>query len=223
MENEEIETPDEWQELADDCSEILKENNVSFTVKEEGLLDLVQAPTWELFREYTRFVSVYTFSFVGFQEAELVICATRLPEMRPFPFATGYRVGAPYFDEIQSMMVDISDARLFGAVRLENDPGYIYIQPRDIASTLSDIFQPAELAIEGFSKFRHNFQFDSQDPQLAEEVLTPDFFSLISQLNEPYIEIKDGLLVVGFKTPCEEEQVVTLANFVCSFAKVISG
>ncbi|HET9136828.1 MAG TPA: hypothetical protein VFO76_09330, partial [Candidatus Kapabacteria bacterium] len=75
-------SPDEWQELADNCSAILAKNNFPHRVLEEGILDTIELAEWELFREYVQFIPVYSFSFDGKPEREISICVAKLGDIR---------------------------------------------------------------------------------------------------------------------------------------------
>jgi hypothetical protein len=228
MIDEELEvddTPDEWQELADKCSAILTEHGIAHNLLEEGILDTIDPQSRELFQNYKQFVPVYSLVLESDPALQLSICVARLPDIRRaskygLPVIEAY---APHFYEVnESVMLEIGDARLFGVVEMSRDPGFVYIQPHNTGSMVAMVADDMVLDIEGYDQFRKKYQFDCEDQELVSSTFTPNFLSIVASLGDPYLEINEGILIVGYKTPFEESQVEKLCEFLKSFPEAVN-
>ncbi|MBS1902906.1 MAG: hypothetical protein JSS75_04310 [Bacteroidetes bacterium] len=220
MTDDEFDSPDEWQQLADECTQLLTEAGIACTLHDEGRLDGLDLRGFTIFMDYRKIFPVYSISLSASKHAEIAICATRMSEV-PFKFFNPVLfVNAPYFNEIKdSILLEVGDARLYGTVPLRDDPGDLLIEPVDVESRITELARPVRLAIDGFDSFRLRHHFQCFDPDAAEAVLTPDFFTLVDELGPVYIEVHNGLLIVGFKRVIDDTQPAALANFLLAFAE----
>lgn len=219
MSNTDFDSPDEWQELADECCADLRAHGIACSLHDEGMADSLNQGDWPMLLEYAKFIPVYSIALSGAADTELAIVAAKLPQRRLNVLLPAEPFNARYFNEVNDeFMIGLEHARYIGLVKMANDPGNIHIEPRTTGTGLADLFAGQSLNIDGFKEFTRSYHFECNDVALAEDVLTSDFFELISGLGEVWIDIQDGLLLVIYKATTEPAQAIGLANFIKEFA-----
>ncbi len=215
---EEFDAPDEWQQLADTCLHSLKAHGCSVKLEDTGILEAMPLSEWSIFQEYNRLIPIFTIRFIDYQKAELSICTANVSLPTIKAYTAPNMLFTSEVSDLTELHSDISDARLYCVLAMTNDPGPLYIEPLDLEGSISNLFHRSSLDIEGFGEFTKHYHVDIGQPEIAQEVLTPYFFEVIRDLGPIHIEINNGWLIAGYKTPATAEQATLLGSFVQAVA-----
>lgn len=103
--------------------------------------------------------------------------------------------------------------QLCGAKKLPQDFGHIYIRPETMSDKLTEVFKKQEIDFKAHPRFSSSYYMIASDKPKAIAFGNFNRLDQIAELRGAHIEIKGNILLMKFKRVYDEQDALSMANF----------
>jgi hypothetical protein len=110
---------------------------------------------------------------------------------------------------------------VFGFLNLKRNYAHTLVRPETVKDKILDYFVHAEIDIPSHSQFSDSFYVLSNEPEAAKDFLTHEIMDLFCSAGDLWVEVKDNILVIGYRENISMEIGLKVAALTKEFKRIL--